>query len=731
MLPNPGSLDPSGRNYGGQFAPSQGQAGNSIYGIGGNIPVQHTYPGLQGNLVGARPGFGGPPVSSGFQQVQQADRFGAGGLGPGALQHLGQYGQSNRGLTGHPLGLAGFNNNSAANRGTLGAQIGLPNQGLANAGVRPMLDRPAGVMNSNFPAFGGTMANPAQVAGLSGLQWSGGSGQGAAGLGIGAMSGRPGIRNLGGIGATIGGGIQRDMGMQRGMPLGGNSGGVSGLMHPGIAQQNNTPIPSQDLLAIMNRSNPRTPGMPSGLLNFSQMPGAGQGVSNTPGGAGMLNNAAHMSFMSQQQQQQQQQRMGSGGPLGFNGLDQHQRVSGPVGEPPKFHDASDFPSLTPKAPSMAQGMRPTQMGLIDSQPGSLLGQPQKSSGDPSGFSIQKEDFPALPRAMDQGVQPVGDERAIGQRVANQGQVPVARAALRVSQPTASVVDQLRSGELTRRPSGPSVAPGVVNPYFQPSHNMPASVHDSLRTIQQGQAQLRVAAARGLVPGRTVPNLPGVGLNGSQQGSSDRFSLLGLLSVIRMTDEDLAMLALGQDLTTLGLKLDQVGSDLHKTFLSPWSDHQLPGAAPDVKVPRCYLNPPEKLRSEYLTKFKDETLFYLFYSMPGEEAQHLAGYELTRRGLVWHKDHKVWMMRLPNAQLQKSPEGWERGSYIFFDTDDWKYSRKDNFVLKYEALEAAPTLPQRGNPARAAAILAQQNVPTGATGATGATAGGAPIMVPAK
>ena len=166
----------------------------------------------------------------------------------------------------------------------------------------------------------------------------------------------------------------------------------------------------------------------------------------------------------------------------------------------------------------------------------------------------------------------------------------------------------------------------------------------------------------------------------KQGSSDRFSLLGLLSVIRMIDEDLAMLALGQDLTTLGLKLDQAGSDLHKTFLSPWADHQLPGNELDCNVPACYLNPPEKLRPEYLTKFKDETLFYLFYSMPGAEAQHLAGYELTRRGLVWHKDHKVWMMRLPNAQLQKSPEGWERGSYIFFDTDEWKYSRKDNFLL---------------------------------------------------
>ena len=37
--------------------------------------------------------------------------------------------------------------------------------------------------------------------------------------------------------------------------------------------------------------------------------------------------------------------------------------------------------------------------------------------------------------------------------------------------------------------------------------------------------------------------------------ADRFGLLGLLSVIRMTDPDLNTLALGTDLTTLGLNLN--------------------------------------------------------------------------------------------------------------------------------------------------------------------------------
>jgi len=37
--------------------------------------------------------------------------------------------------------------------------------------------------------------------------------------------------------------------------------------------------------------------------------------------------------------------------------------------------------------------------------------------------------------------------------------------------------------------------------------------------------------------------------------ADRWGLLGLLSVIRMTDPDLNILALGTDLTTLGLNLN--------------------------------------------------------------------------------------------------------------------------------------------------------------------------------
>lgn len=42
---------------------------------------------------------------------------------------------------------------------------------------------------------------------------------------------------------------------------------------------------------------------------------------------------------------------------------------------------------------------------------------------------------------------------------------------------------------------------------------------------------------------------------ASEGKAKKYGLLGLLGVIRMTDPDLNTLALGSDLTTVGLNLD--------------------------------------------------------------------------------------------------------------------------------------------------------------------------------
>ena len=81
---------------------------------------------------------------------------------------------------------------------------------------------------------------------------------------------------------------------------------------------------------------------------------------------------------------------------------------------------------------------------------------------------------------------------------------------------------------------------------------------------------------------------------ASQPAPDRFGLLGLLSVIRMNDPDLTSLALGIDLTTLGLNLNST-DNLYKTFASPWSDEPAKGE-PEYCIPSCYYaKPPPPLQ----------------------------------------------------------------------------------------------------------------------------------------
>jgi CCR4-NOT transcription complex subunit 2 len=65
--------------------------------------------------------------------------------------------------------------------------------------------------------------------------------------------------------------------------------------------------------------------------------------------------------------------------------------------------------------------------------------------------------------------------------------------------------------------------------------------------------------------------PGAGSSGGGSTLSGDYGLLGLLGVIRMTDADRNALALGSDLTLLGLNLNS-NDQLYSTFASPWSEN---------------------------------------------------------------------------------------------------------------------------------------------------------------
>ncbi|CAN1283119.1 Probable NOT transcription complex subunit VIP2 (Fragment) [Linum perenne] len=140
--------------------------------------------------------------------------------------------------------------------------------------------------------------------------------------------------------------------------------------------------------------------------------------------------------------------------------------------------------------------------------------------------------------------------------------------------------------------------------------------------------------------------------------TEDFGLLGLLCVIRMNNPELTSLALGIDLTTLGLNLNSA-ENLHKTFGSPWSDEPAKGD-PEFSVPQCYYaKQPPTLHQGYFAKFTLDTLFYIFYSV---------------------------------EPLVKT-NTYERGSYHCFDPNTFEIIRKETFVLSYELVEKRPVLPQ--------------------------------------
>lgn len=84
------------------------------------------------------------------------------------------------------------------------------------------------------------------------------------------------------------------------------------------------------------------------------------------------------------------------------------------------------------------------------------------------------------------------------------------------------------------------------------------------------------------PDGRVTNIPGSMVN-------DQFGIVGLLTFIRAaeTDPNLVSLALGQDLTALGLNLNSP-DNLYPTFGGPWAEQPCRPQDIDFHVPPEYL-----------------------------------------------------------------------------------------------------------------------------------------------
>ncbi|KAI9774670.1 MAG: hypothetical protein M1840_002919 [Geoglossum simile] len=224
---------------------------------------------------------------------------------------------------------------------------------------------------------------------------------------------------------------------------------------------------------------------------------------------------------------------------------------------------------------------------------------------------------------------------------------------------------------------------------QPGPISQASSKQNLFSSQQRQPQQQSAYSSEFVESPQVAQIPENGcLSLSGMSEMERFGLTGLLGMIRNESQDLGMLAVGQDLTQLGLNLNQPdNSPLYQTFGSPWEETSSKPVEPDFNLPSCYAVHNIHPLQQKVGSFSDETLFYIFYTMPRDIMQEVVASELDRTNRNWryHKLQKQWLTKDDDSQPVRISQTEERGFYIFFDPETWRRERRE-FLLDYNSLD---------------------------------------------
>jgi len=334
---------------------------------------------------------------------------------------------------------------------------------------------------------------------------------------------------------------------------------------------------------------------------------------------------------------------------------------GKIGESLSAFDPSEFPSLGSRENSSAPNpalARSNYVGMV-----------KQPAMEASEFTMSNEDFPALPGLS--------------------GPAPGLSAP---AAPVPSSMDDL------------SGAPGALPNQLggQPQGVIGSTISSSdmiLQSTQQGSSglgEVPVPQQQLQQPRRGIQTSPsGLVTNIPTSMVTDQFGMIGLLTFIRAaeTDPNLVSLALGADLTTLGLNLNSE-VNLYPTFGGPWAETPCRPQDIDYHVPYEYLTNTtirDKLAPVKLNRYKDDVLFYMFYTNVGDVLQLAAAAELYNRDWRYHKEDRVWITRAPGMPPSEKTAAYERGTYYFFDVNSWRKVPKE-FHLAYDKLEDRPSLP---------------------------------------
>ncbi|KAL2650956.1 hypothetical protein R1flu_019084 [Riccia fluitans] len=668
----------SARPFATSFAAQSASSPVFHHGVQGLHNATYNMQSVPNAMSTRNPGLGGGPSSGTHQPAGSLPpgRFGSNNLpvGLSQLSHGGIHGHSsmtsragisvvgNHAFSSSMNGVGGTGPGAGPGTGSVG------NRGaVAGLGVSPQI----GVTGPRIASSAGNIGGGAGVNLTGGGSLSRSLNAGG-GLSVPSLNGSR--VNMGPLSNSGGLGVQGP-----GRP-------VNSMLPQGVNISSSTYSPSGDLLAMISRA-PQTVSLLGS--NFSSSPGSGIQVPSANGQLGNIglgndggSNDGVAFDMNDFPQLTTRQASGGGlqGPVAAL-RKQGVPVNAIVQQNQEFSiQNEDFPAL----PGFKGGSTDmtSEMQHKDPQHESALAAIQSQhfpTGRSAGFSLGASYVPHRQQQQQQQHQGTGVSASMSSGSfsgAGAADLPHLHAAAQaVGTPTSGAAQSLRSG-------GSSGVAVNMGSYDQLVHQY--QQHQQTQFSRIGAHQQQLAAV-----GQSSRDIGGKSIQGIQ-ATTDRFGLLGLLSVIRMSDPDLTTLALGTDLTTLGLNLNS-RENLYKTFASPWADGPIRGE-PEFTLPQCYVQQAPRLQPGYFAKFQQDTLFYIFYSMPNDEAQVYAADELHNRGWFYHKDHHMWFTRVPNVEPLVKTNTYERGSYFYFDQNTWETGRKENFVLHYEMLEKKPQLP---------------------------------------
>jgi CCR4-NOT transcription complex subunit 2 len=318
-------------------------------------------------------------------------------------------------------------------------------------------------------------------------------------------------------------------------------------------------------------------------------------------------------------------------------------------------DPSEFPLLSLGGRARHESIGMLGAAGIPTRPPFPVGpQLTKPPENTPGFQMHSEDFPALP-----GSSTAKTTESSESSLENSKPAATSTSSATLPEPRSNLTYDPAPGANKERQGAVTTAPiGPPKPSTRKS-NQPTTVSIPPRMVQ------------------------------------DQFGMMGLLTFIRGAESDpnLVALALGSDLTTLGLNLNSPES-LYNTFVSPWADGPCRPQDIDYNVPQEYLIHPyirEKLANIRLNRYGEDLLFYLYYSNGGDIMQIMAANELHSRDWRYHKEEKIWITRAPGMRPVKQEPTFEEGTYFYFDVNLWRKSTKE-FHVEYDKLEDRPPIP---------------------------------------